>query len=652
VRQRNRASTAELEADPRHEQLRRRLLAILDSQDKIPYIGKAGRYYYNFWKDEQHPRGLWRRVPTLTEYRKARPDWETVLDLDALAASEKEPWVYEGVVCLYPAQERCLLRLSRGGADAVVVREFDTTTRAFVAGGFSLPEAKTSVAWKDRDTLYVGSDFGPGSLTDSGYPRVVKEWRRGTPLSQARVVFAGEEADVSVEAFRAWDHGVVRDWVVRALTFYRTQYWLRAGERLVPVEVPESAMVTTWDDQLLITLRDDWSVAGRTWPGGSLLAANLEGFLAGQREFSSLFTPAPNKALAAFTPLRTALIVNELEDVKNRLYVWTRTGGSWQRRPLERPGNGSLGVGAVEPNDADDYWLVATDFTLPSTLSHGTVGGKRLPLKQSPAFFDAAQLQVTQHFATSRDGTRVPYYQVAKRDLPASGDHPTLLYGYGGFEVSLEPVYDPIVGAAWLERGGVYVQANIRGGGEYGPSWHQAALKQDRQRAYDDFAAVAEDLVGRKITRPSRLGIMGGSNGGLLVGVMLTQRPELFGAVVCQVPLLDMKRYARLLAGASWKGEYGDPDVPAEWAAIAAYSPYHNVRREARYPRALFTTSTRDDRVHPAHARKMVARMRELGHDVLYYENIEGGHGGAADNTQRAHLAALAYTFLARQLGL
>ncbi|MCG8553882.1 MAG: prolyl oligopeptidase family serine peptidase [Proteobacteria bacterium] len=652
MRTHNERSQAELEAEPGFEPLRKRVLAILDSSDKIPWVRKRGRHYYNFWRDADHPKGLWRRVSSLRAYRKGKPRWQTVLDVDALADKEGESWVWKGAVCLYPKRTRCLVRLSRGGADATVVREFDTIRRAFVKNGFYLPEAKSHVAWRDRNTLYVGTDFGPGSMTDSGYPRQVKLWKRGTPLSAAKPIFEGKRSDVTVGAYRSWDHGHVRDFVYRNVTFYSSQHFLLEQDGLVRIEVPDSAMIDTWDDQLLVTLRDDWKLEDRTWSKGSLLATNLSAFLDGRRGFTALFTPEPTKSLEDVTRLKTALIVNELEHVKSRLWIWTLKGKRWRRRPLEGLGLGTFSAGAVEANESDAYWFTATDFTQPSTLSHATLGKRRRQLKQTPAFFDASGLEVSQHFATSADGTQVPYFQVSKRDLRLDGNNPTLLYGYGGFEISLKPRYRAVAGAAWLEHGGVYVQANIRGGGEYGPSWHQAALKSKRQRAYDDFAAVAQDLIRRKVTRPERLGIQGGSNGGLLMGVMLTQRPELFGAIVCRVPLLDMRRYSVLLAGASWVGEYGDPSDPEQWAWISKYSPYQNLKMQTNYPPALFMTSTRDDRVHPGHARKMVARMDRMGYRPLYYENIEGGHGGAANNEQRAHMAALAYVFLAKRLGL
>jgi prolyl oligopeptidase len=647
-------SSSELSQDPRYAPLKARLRSILDSQERIPGVVDQGGKLYNFWRDAAHPRGLWRRVASLAEYRKAHPAWETVLDLDALAAAEQENWVWHGATCLYPSYDRCLLSLSRGGADAAVVREFDLTKKAFVPGGFTLPEAKSQVAWRDRDTLFLGTDLGPGTLTSSGYPRQVRLWKRGTAPAESALLFEGKVEDVAVSGGRAWDHGKVHDVVSRAVTFFSEENHLLVDGKLVKLELPETATgLDFWDGQLLFRLRDDWTVGGKRWPAGSLLATPLEAFLAGGRELTALFTPTSRSALVGTASLRSSLVVVSQVDVANTAVVWTRTRGGWRQAPFEA-GRGlrSFRPTAVKPGDADDLWLLASDFTQPMALSHVRPGQKPQRLKELPAFFDATGLEVTQHFATSRDGTRVPYFQVGRAGLPLDGSTPTLLYGYGGFEVSLEAAYLPHVGAAWLEQGGVFVQANIRGGGEYGPGWHQAALKEKRQNAYDDFIAIAQDLVQRKVTSPPKLGIQGGSNGGLLMGVMLTQRPDLFGAVLCQVPLLDMKRYSQLLAGASWMGEYGDPAKPEEWSFISAYSPYQNVRRGTHYPRTLFTTSTRDDRVHPGHARKMVARMLEQGHDVLYFENIEGGHGGAANAEQRAQMQALGYTFLARQLGL
>lgn len=660
VKARNAHSQNILTARPEYEPIRAGLLRMLDSKDKIAYVNRRGDHFYNFWQDEHNKRGLLRRT-TLNEYRKAQPKWETVLDIDSLAKAENENWVFAGITAYGPTYTRALISLSRGGADATVVREFDLRTRTFVQDGFNLPEAKSFVAWLDADTILVGTDFGPGSMTTSGYPRLVKHWKRGTPLSAAETVFEGQASDVSVGGW------VVRDWrrsqvvLLRSIDFYKNEIFLWRDGKAVKVDKPIDAIASIGLDWIRLELRSDWTDGGKTYPSGSLLVAPLSDYLDGKREFTVLFTPTERSALHGAVDTRDHVLVSVLDNVAVRLEEWKKPqtpGGVWQKRAVSAPFPGTLWVGGLyDPlleNDplAEHYFLHYTDFLTPSTLSLARTGtDAREALKSQPAFFDSTGMKSEQHFATSKDGTKIPYFVVWPKDARADGDNPTLLYGYGGFEVSEEPSYRGDVGQAWLARGGVYVVANIRGGGEFGPRWHQAAVRHHKQRSYDDFIAVAQDLVRRKITQPKRLGIMGGSNGGLLVGAVLTQRPELFGAAVSQVPLLDMRRYHKLLAGASWMAEYGDPDKPEDWAVIAKYSPYHNVKKEVQYPRPFFTTSTRDDRVHPGHARKMVARMLEQGHEVLYYENIEGGHAGAADNAQRAHLLALEYAYLWMQLG-
>ena len=650
VHQQNALSTNELESGPTFEPIRRRLVSIMDSKERIPYVAKHGRWYYNFWRDQNNPRGLWRRT-TLDEFKKAQPAWETVLDLDLLSASEKENWVWKGYDVLYPSYDRCLLFLSRGGADAVVVREFDLQTKNFIEGGFYLPEAKSRVVWRNRDTLYVGTDFGPGSLTDSGYPRIVKEWKRQTDLKDAKTVFEGKQEDVSVDASIAHDHGRTYEFITRGTTFFTSQDFIRRGDQWVKIEKPDDAIVSTFEDQLLLRLRSDWKIDGKTYPAGSLLASDFNQYLSGERHFESVFTPSERTSLESTSDSKNYLLLNVLENVRSKLYALQRSEGQWKRITLEVPEFGSTTISGIDSDESDDYFLTLTDFLTPSSLYIGTIGQpQREKLKSLPAFFETKGLEITQHEAISSDGTKVPYFQISRKGAVLEGTNPTLLYGYGGFEIPMLPGYNASVGSAWLEHGGVYVLANIRGGGEFGPKWHEAARKQNRQRAYDDFIAVAEDLIKRKVTSSGHLGIQGGSNGGLLMGVMLTERPDLFKAVVCQVPLLDMRRFNKLLAGASWMDEYGNPDKPEDWAYIGKYSPYKNVSKEKKYPRVLFMTSTRDDRVHPGHARKMVARMKEQGHNVLYYENTEGGHGAAANNKQAAYMSALAYTFLLKEL--
>ncbi|MEU2662177.1 prolyl oligopeptidase family serine peptidase [Micromonospora sp. NPDC007220] len=649
VRDRNAETVAALTGGEAFEALRAELRQVLDADDRIPYPGWRGDHlYYNFWTDAARPRGVWRRT-TLEQYRRPEPEWDVLLDLDALAAEEGENWVWGGATVLRPGYGRALLSLSRGGGDAVVVREFDLDRRVFVEDGFTLPEAKSDVGWIDADQIYVATDFGPGSLTSSGYPRVVKRWRRGTPLAEAETVHEGHADDVAVWASHDPTPGFERDFVGRRLDFFRSeQHLLTATGERIPVAVPEDAGWDVHREWLLVRPRSPWAVGGVTHPAGALLATRFDAFLAGEREMTVLFRPDDRTALSGWSWTRNRLMLATLVDVKSRLEVLTPDGEGWRREAL--PGVPEFDHSEVvdtDPDNDDAYLLASEGFLQPATLRLGQVGGAVETLKRAPASFDADGLAVRQFFATSADGTRVPYFVVGDADAPAG---PTLLTGYGGFEIPLTPHYSGVIGRGWLARGGTYVVANIRGGGEYGPGWHRAALREDRPRAYEDFAAVAADLVSRGVTTPQRLGVEGGSNGGLLTGVMLTRHPSLFGAVVAHVPLLDMRRYHRMLAGASWMAEYGDPDVAADWEFLRGYSPYHNVDGDRAYPPVLLVTSTRDDRVHPGHARKMAARLREHGHDVAYYENVEGGHGAAANNAQRAFVWALTLEFLWRKL--
>lgn len=671
VREKNALSEAEIASTPQFKQLEGGIRTMLDSDAKIPGVQKIGDYYYNFWKDKNNERGLWRRT-TLEEYRKPQPKWDTIIDLDALNRAEGENWVWHGADCLRPEYTRCLVALSRGGADADVTREFDIQSRQWIKDGFFRPEAKGGLGWIDADTVYVYTDFGDGSMTPSGYPRIVKQWKRGTPLGSATTVYEGQPADMYIAAGHDDTPGFERDFVSRTLAFYNDELYLRQGTdaqecasgagagcagapgTLVKVDAPNSAQKSVHRQWLGLELREPWTVGGKTYQAGAFIVTRFDAFMAGKREFDVLFEPTENTSLAGATLTRNHVVLNVMEDVKNRLSVLTYSDGKWSSRPLP-VGDlefGTTSVSAVDADQSDALWLTVTDYLTPTTLmmaDAGSATGAIEVLKTMPAFFDASRHVIEQHFATSKDGTRIPYFMVRPKDLEYDGTTPTLLYGYGGFEISMTPGYSGGVGMGWLEKGGVYAVANIRGGGEYGPRWHQAALKANRHKAYEDFAAVARDLIARKVTSPHHLGIQGGSNGGLLTGNMLTQYPELFGAVVVQVPLLDMKRYSHLLAGASWMAEYGDPDT-ADWEFIKTFSPYHLFDPAKDYPPTLFMTSTRDDRVHPAHARKMAAKMLEADKDVRYYENIEGGHGGAANNAQAAHMSALAYTFLWQQL--
>ncbi|SDZ10556.1 prolyl oligopeptidase [Lysobacter sp. yr284] len=651
VKARNAKTEAELAATPQFKQLEASILAVLDSTAKIPAVEKIGDYYYNFWKDAQHQRGLWRRT-TLAEYRKEQPAWETVIDLDALNREENEQWVWHGADCLKPEYQRCLVALSRGGSDADVTREFDLASKTWVKDGFFRPEAKGSLGWIDKDHVYVATDFGKGTMTTSGYNRTVRLWTRGTPMADAKLVYEGKDTDMSVDAYHDPTKGFERDFVRRTLAFYNDELYLRGKDgTLTKVDLPNSAMKYAYRQWLMVELRDPYEAGGKKYAAGSLIAIGFDDFMAGKRDFTTVFAPTDTTSLASSAWTRGHLVLNVLDDVKYKLSVLTPGAGEWKRSEfVGAPAFGTVMVSAVDSEDSDAVWLSASDYLTPTTLALAEIGKKPETLKTNPSYFDASRDVIEQHFAASQDGTRVPYFVVRPKDLKYDGKAPTLLYGYGGFEISLTPNYSGSIGKGWLEKGGVYVVANIRGGGEYGPRWHQAALKANRHKAYEDFAAVGRDLIARKITSTPHLGVQGGSNGGLLTGNMLTQYPELFGAVVVQVPLLDMKRYSHLLAGASWMAEYGDPDT-ADWSFVKTFSPYHLFDAKREYPPVIFMTSTKDDRVHPGHARKMAAKMLDAGKsNVRYYENIEGGHGGAANNAQSAHMNALAYTFLWEQL--
>ncbi len=661
ARERNAQSQSALEALPGFAQTRAKLLEVLDNRDQIPYITRRGEHVWNFWKDATNKRGLWRRT-TLAEYRKPQPQWETLLDLDALAKNENENWVWAGANCLAPAYTHCLVSLSRGGADATVLREFDLATHAFVVNdGFTLPEAKSQMDWVDANTVLISTDFGPGSMTKSGYARIVKQWKRGTPLADARTVFEGREADVSAFAQVDRTPGYERVVVGRSTDFFNSEQFLVQGKALKRLDKPSDANLMWQRDWAFLQLRSDYTVGGTTYKAGALLGIKFDAWLKGDRHFDVLFEPTATRSIArgGISMTRDHLLLSILDNVAGRVEELSYQKGQWARRAVDAPFPGTLSVGGLHDpfvkNDplANSYMLNYADFMTPDSLYLGQADSdKRELLKSRPRFYDADGMRAEQQFATSKDGTEIPYFVVWPKGAKADGSNPTILYGYGGYQISELPRYSGEYGVAWHAKGGVLVVANIRGGGEFGPTWHTSATKANKQRSYDDFAAVAEDLIARKITSPKHLGIFGGSNGGLLVGAVMVQRPELFGAVVCAVPLLDMRRYHMLLAGNSWMAEYGDPDIAEEWAWISKYSPYQNVKAGVHYPKVLFTTSTRDDRVHPAHARKMVARMLEQGHkDVLYYENMEGGHGGAADNSQRAQLQALRFAFLWDALG-
>ncbi len=646
AREHNAKTLAVLEARPEYEPIYARTLEILDSQEKIPTPALLGETVYNFWKDDAHERGIWRRT-TLASYRTAAPQWETVLDVDALAKADGKPWVFHGATCLAPAYVRCMVSLSPGGSDASVEREFDTKTKEFVSGGFVLPEAKSSIAWRDENTLWLGTDFGPGSLTSSGYPRIVKLWKRGTPVSAARTVFEGQAQDVaSVGSTDVLSDGRY-DVITRTPAFFRGETYLFLGDRLVRLDLPEDASPRLFfRDRLLFSLRSDWTVGGKTYREGSLLAGTVADLLGGVRRFDVLFEPRARVSLAGVDRTRNRVLLQTLDNVRGRLTALSlKDDGGWTRSEIPTPGIGTADLTAAS-DQSESFFFTYEDFTTPRSLWLSEKGATPVQVKSMPAFFDAKGITTEQFEATSKDGTKIPYFVVRPQAARSDGTAPTLLYAYGGFEVSEVPSYDGVTGSAWLSRGGVYVLANIRGGGEFGPAWHKAAVKEQHIHNFEDFAAVAQDLAARKITSARHLGIMGGSQGGLLVGGTFALYPDLFHAVVAQVPLADMRRFSHLLAGASWMAEYGDPDKAEDWAYIQTWSPYHLLKPDAKYPTPFFWTNTRDDRVHPAHARKMVAKLEAQGHPVYYFENTEGGHGSGAVNKQTAQVTALQYAYL------
>ena len=660
-----------------------RALEILDATDKIAWPVLRGRYAYTLWRDADHPRGLWRRVPWTVLERGAPgaddPAWEDLVDVDALAAREGVNWLYAGTVVRRPADDRALIRLSRGGADAVELREFDLTTREFVPesdGGFRLAEAKCSASWVDADTLLLSAPLDPGGsdATDSGYARRVRLWRRGTAPDEATVVFEGRADDVAVGGSHDLTTG--RFLASRAPDFHTSEEWFwrpgtdPATEAPRRLPVPEDCRVDSCGRWLLLIPRSDLEVAGSTHPGGSVLAVPWSALDDDESALPApvvLFTPTASTTVDDVTWGRGRLLLTVLDDAESRLEAYAipdTDEGTWDALPVTGlPRHVSIDVlscdrhseGGDRAPHPDDATLAISGPVVPPTLVLLRADGSTTTLGTTPDRFDTSGVEVSRHTARSDDGTLVPY-TVMRGPSPAGVDpaapRPTILYGYGGFEVSMKPSYAALRGALWLEEGGVYVVAGIRGGGEYGPAWHRAAVREKRPRAYEDFAAVARELVATGVTTRDQLGATGGSNGGLLMGVMLTRYPELFGALGIAVPLLDMKRYHLLLAGASWMAEYGDPDT-ADWDDfLGAYSPYQHVApaSERRYPPVLMTTSTRDDRVHPGHARKMTAALEAAGHDVQYYENTEGGHAGAADNSQEARKAVLTYEFFRRRL--
>jgi prolyl oligopeptidase len=652
VKEQNAKSLAVLKADPAYQSNYDFILKVLDAKDRIPYGGLDHQYVFNFWQDAEHPKGMWRRT-TIADYANAQPNWEVLIDVDKLAADEKENWVWKGAQCS-ATFKTCLVNLSRGGGDAVVVREFDLAGKTFVKDGFYLKEAKSSVVLLDDNTILFGTDFGTGSMTTSGYPNVVKLWKRGQKIDDAKAQFEGKLADVSSAGSYLRDGDTVVPYINRSTTFFEAEYYFQGADgRWWKIPLPLDAELRGLSKgQLLITVRKPWKAPDGTRLGkGALFSVPLKALQGTQKlpPVTVLYTPGPRASLDGVATGRDAVYVSILDNVVGSVHAYRFKDGKWSDKKLDLPAGGAAHI--ISTNDfGPEAYFGFESFLKPSTLYFDDGSDAPKEIKALPPRFDASGLVTAQYEATSKDGTKIPYFVVRRGDL--KGPTPTILYGYGGFEISETPSYSANFGKLWETMGGTFVLANIRGGGEFGPAWHEAALQTHRQKAFDDFAAVAADLIKRKITSPTQLGIMGGSNGGLLVSTVMTQHPELLGAVVCQVPLIDMIRYTQIGAGASWIAEYGDPADPKMAAYISTYSPYQNVSAKKKYPPVFFVTATSDDRVTPVHARKMAARMTEQGHSVLFYENTDGGHAAAANHKQAAEMWALSFVYLARELGL
>ncbi|MEO8300629.1 MAG: prolyl oligopeptidase family serine peptidase [Rhizomicrobium sp.] len=651
VKEQNAKSLGPLKADPRYQKNYDSILEVLDATDRIPMGSLSHGFVYNFWQDAKNPKGVWRRT-SIADYQNPAPRWELLLDVDALAKAEKENWVFKGAECS-PGEIRCLIRLSRGGGDAIVVREYDLKAKALANDGFAMPEAKTDASYLDDDTVLFAT--AKDGETTSGYARIVKQWRRGQPLTAAKTLYEGEASDVASAPATFHTKQGNTGLVVRAVSFFESDYFVLEKDGVRKLPLPRSADVKGFfNGAWIATLRQPFESDGVNLPKGALVAFR------DSAKPQVIFAPNPRQSIESVGTGRDKIYAAITDNVIGAVHVFTATassseavgqkeGNDWRDTVLNLPGQGSADIVA-----ANDYGPEAMfsfqNYLTPTTLYFDGGNDAPHPIKSLPARFDAAKLVTEQFEAVSKDGTKIPYFVTRPKTL--KGPAPTVLYGYGGFEVSLTPGYSANFGRLWLTHGGIYVVANIRGGGEFGPAWHDAALKNKRQHAYDDFEAVAADLARRGLTTPKQLGIMGGSNGGLLVSTVMVQKPELFGAVVCQVPLIDMIAYSHIGAGASWIGEYGDPAIPAERDYILTYSPYQNVKAGAKYPPVFFVTATSDDRVTPVHARKMAAKMMEQGHQVLFYENTDGGHAAAADHKQSAEMWGLSFVYLAQKLGL
>ena len=677
VAEQNSRARAALQADPRYQTDHDAVLKVLDATDRIPYGVFQHDTVMNFWQDAANPKGIWRRT-SIADYANPQPHWETVIDVDKLAADEHENWIWEGAIC-NDKLTRCLIQLSRDGGDAHVMREFDLKTKSFVKDGFTLPNAKSDASWLNDDTILFSTDFGPGTLTKSGYPRILKMWKRGQSIDAAKTIAESPPEDIAMSSMMLQTVKGTLAFVVRGVSFFENAYSRVAADGMVTkVDLPLSAVIQGMTgDRILFTLRKAWTTGGKTYGQGALLSMDENG-----GDIDVLYTPGPRSTVEEVSAGRDVVYASIFDNVTGSVHAFRRDGHGWRESKLDLPPSIGLArypevTGSVDACRGDgDGWceseldlaangsthIISTNdfgpqvaisyesYVKPATLYLDQGDGKLAPIKSLPARFDSSNMVTEQFQAASADGTMIPYFVTRQKTL--AGPAPTILYGYGGFEISLTPGYSANYGMLWLSHGGIYVVANIRGGGEFGPAWHEAARFENHQHAFDDFAAVARDLVKRGLTTPKQLGIMGGSNGGLLVSASMTQHPELYGAVVCQVPLIDMMRFTQIGAGQSWADEYGDPADPKARAYILKYSPYQNVKPGVKYPPVLFTTATSDDRVTPVHARKMAAKMESYGDDVLFFENTDGGHSAGANHKQAAEMWALSFVFLKQKLGL
>ncbi|MCF6299619.1 MAG: prolyl oligopeptidase family serine peptidase [Proteobacteria bacterium] len=655
----NKNTADQYKSNPLYQELYDQALTALDGKSRIPSVSQRGKWLYNYWKDEKNPRGIYRRT-SLKEFSKTNPKWQTILDMDKYNAENEGKWSFKGMNCFKPKYQRCLVSLSPGGGDSTLMKEFDMKKMDFIKGGFSLPNSKMNVTWRDRDHLFVATDFGDDSMTDSGYPRTVKLWRRGSDLSQAKILITADKTAISVFAFQMGEAAQAKNYLVVGTTFWTTTEYQILNDVVVELALPETATINgEFKGRLIVSLKEDWHFQGQKLTQGSVLLINSD-LLNGTRNIAEagdwevFFKPENKVSVESISTSDESIILTLLQDVVSYVYVYenTKTGG-WKKSQVNFPGNGTISINTVD-DKTGSFFADYESFIIPPTLYH--IDGNSLKIravKSQTSSFNSEPYKVEQYFARSADGTFVPYFVVMNKNTKFDGNNPTHIFSYGGFRVSLKPSYsgsyEPLEGAygkLWLDRGGVFVSANIRGGGAYGPAWHKAALLKNRHKAFEDFEAVAEDLISRKITRAENLSIEGRSNGGLLVGATMTRRPDLYGAAIIGVPLLDMKRYNKLLAGASWVDEFGNPDDPDMWEYIKTYSPYQNLKKDTKYPKTFFFTSTRDDRVHPGHARKMAAKMQSYGYPIWYYENTEGGHGGSSTNAQMAERLTLVYMHL------